>query len=49
MMKMATYSIVGDALKILPKLIEVFKKSLSEINDQEYRIENVTWEVAYVE
>ena len=31
MMKMATYSIVGDALKILPKLIEVFKQSLSEI------------------
>ncbi|HEY8890244.1 MAG TPA: electron transfer flavoprotein subunit alpha/FixB family protein [Clostridium sp.] len=33
MMKMATYSIVGDALKILPKLIEVFKQSLCDIKN----------------
>lgn len=33
MMKIATYSIVGDALTILPKLIEVFKRSLSEIKN----------------
>lgn len=33
MMKIATYSIVGDALKILPKLIEGFKESLSEIQN----------------
>jgi len=33
MMKIATYGIVGDALTILPKLIEVFKKSLSELNN----------------
>ena len=37
MMKIATYSIVGDALKILPKLIEVFKQSLSEIKNLELR------------
>lgn len=35
MMKIATYSIVGDALKILPKLIEVFKESLSELKNLE--------------
>ena len=35
MMKIATYSIVGDSLKILPKLIEVFKQSLSEIQNLE--------------
>ena len=33
MMKIATYSIVGDALTILPKLINVFKQSLSEIRN----------------
>jgi len=33
MMKIATYSIVGDALKILPKLIEAFKVSLSELKN----------------
>jgi len=33
MMKIATYSIVGDALTILPKLIEAFKQSLSEIKN----------------
>lgn len=33
MMKIATYGIVGDALKILPKLIKVFKQSLSELNE----------------
>jgi len=33
MMKIATYSILGDALKILPKLIEVFKESLSELKN----------------
>ena len=49
MMKMATYSIVGDALKILPKLIDVFKESLSKINDQEDRDENIIGEVAHVE
>jgi len=40
MMKIATYSIVGDALKILPKLIEVFKQSLSEIKNLELRNSN---------
>ena len=40
MMKIATYSIVGDALKILPKLIEVFKQSLSEIKNLEIRNSN---------
>ncbi|MBX4264833.1 electron transfer flavoprotein subunit alpha/FixB family protein [Clostridium estertheticum] len=33
MMKMATYSIVGDALTILPKLIKVFKESLSDLKN----------------
>ena len=33
MMKIATYSIVGDAIKILPKLIGAFKEALSEINN----------------
>ena len=33
MMKIATYSIVGDALTILPKLIKVFKESLSELKN----------------
>jgi len=41
MMKMATYSIVGDALKILPKLIDVFKQALSETKDLEHRNTNV--------
>jgi len=40
MMKIATYSIVGDALKILPKLIEVFKQSLSEIKNLELKNSN---------
>ncbi|HEY8803722.1 MAG TPA: electron transfer flavoprotein subunit alpha/FixB family protein [Clostridium sp.] len=40
MMKIATYSIVGDALKILPKLIEVFKQSLSEIKNMELKNSN---------
>jgi len=33
MMKIATYSIVGDALTILPKLIKVFKESLCELKN----------------
>ena len=40
MMKLATYSIVGDALKILPKLIEVFKQSLFEIKNVELNNSN---------
>jgi len=40
MMKIATYSIVGDALKILPKLIEVFKQSLCEIKNIENKNSN---------
>jgi Electron transfer flavoprotein, alpha subunit len=38
MIKMATYGIVGDALKILPKLIEAFKETLSETNNLEFDI-----------
>ncbi|MPN54765.1 hypothetical protein SDC9_202442 [bioreactor metagenome] len=30
-MKLATYSIVGDAFEVLPKLIEGFKEVLTEI------------------
>ena len=41
MMKIATYSIVGDALKILPKLIEVFKQSLSELKNLELKKPNL--------
>lgn len=42
MMKIATYSIVGDALKILPKLIETFKQSLSELKNLEFKNSNST-------
>ncbi|WP_298846395.1 electron transfer flavoprotein subunit alpha/FixB family protein [Clostridium sp.] len=38
MMKIATYSIVGDALTILPKLIKVFKESLSELKNLNFNI-----------
>jgi len=38
MMKIATYSIVGDALTILPKLIKVFKESLSELKNLNYNM-----------
>lgn len=37
MMKIATYSIVGDVHKILPKLTEVFKQALSEIRNSELK------------
>ncbi|MGV8980653.1 electron transfer flavoprotein subunit alpha/FixB family protein [Clostridium sp.] len=38
MMKIATYSIVGDALTILPKLIKVFKESLSELKNLNFNM-----------
>ena len=40
MMKMATYSFAGDALNILPKLIDAFKQALSDTNDLELRNSN---------
>jgi len=49
MMKMATYSIAGDALKILPKLIAEFKKILSEGIDMEPSDEEMTSEVANID
>jgi electron transfer flavoprotein alpha subunit len=42
MMKIATYSIAGDALKILPKLIEVFKESLSELKNSNSAMKGVS-------
>ena len=42
MMKIATYSIVGDAMKILPKLIQVFKQTISELNNSEDNDINTT-------
>jgi electron transfer flavoprotein alpha subunit len=42
MMKIATYSIVGDSLTILPKLIRVFKQSLSELKNLELKNSSTT-------